>query len=211
MNAPFISAFNFTAYGMIKRMFSQDSTNLNLSTYLFAGSLTGIGSATINTPLDFIKCRLQIEGMRNAESSSGVFSLAGKVWKQSGLKGVFRGYTLCLMRDVPGTAILFTTYDLLKRKIREDYEDAFHLNLIAGGISSFLMWFFIYPQDVIKTRYQLSETMTLREITKDIWNRGGILGFYKGIQLVLCHSLVSGSCSFFVMDKVRTFLEKSSH
>jgi len=113
------------------------------------------------------------------------------------------------MRDVPGTAIVFTLYDLLKRKINRDHDNCFHLNLLAGGVSSFFMWFFIYPQDVLKTRYQLNEHLSLREITSDIWVRGGILGFYRGIQLVLCHSIIAGSCSFFVMDLVRNYLESS--
>jgi len=147
--------------------------------------------------------------MKQTKSNTTVIGLAYNIIKNSGLQGVFRGYSLSLMRDVPGTAIVFTIYDLLKRKILSDYENSFYLNLAAGGISSFLMWFFIYPQDVVKTKYQLNEKITLYEITKEIWMRGGPLGFYKGIQLVLCHSMISGSCSFFVMDMVRTHLEKS--
>jgi len=131
--------------------------------------------------------------------------------KSSGVKGVFRGYSLSLMRDIPGTAIVFTIYDTLKRKISNEYENSPYLNLLAGGVSSFLMWFFIYPQDIIKTRFQLNERITVPEVTKDIWNRGGALGFYKGINLVLCHSMVAGSCSFFAMDLARTHLERSNH
>jgi solute carrier family 25 carnitine/acylcarnitine transporter 20/29 len=155
LNAPVISAFNFAAYGAMKRILGIQSQNhpAPLSSYLLAGSLTGIGCAAINTPLDFIKCRIQAEGIRNVDKSNGVFGLAYNIIKTSGVKGVFRGFSLSLMRDIPGTAIVFTIYDILKRKISKEYNNCFSLNLLAGGISSFFMWFFIYPQDMMKTRY----------------------------------------------------------
>jgi len=67
LNAPIISAFNFATYGTIKRMLGVDTIqnqNFPVLSHLFAGCITGLGCATINTPLDFVKCRLQVEGMR---------------------------------------------------------------------------------------------------------------------------------------------------
>jgi len=115
------------------------------------------------------------------------------------------------MRDIPGTAILFTAYDIIKSFLNENYKDSGILNLLAGGFSGFIMWFFIYPQDIIKTKYQLNEQITINEIVKDVWMREGLLGFYKGIQLVLCHSIIAGSCSFFVMDMVKNHLKESCY
>jgi solute carrier family 25 carnitine/acylcarnitine transporter 20/29 len=190
-NAPFISAFNFASYGGLKRLLEKSNINQNdlsrckISLFfwswdLIAGFATGLGCATINTPLDFIKCRLQIEGI-HSNQSKGVFELAGNILKSSGFRGVFRGYSLSLVRDIPGTAIVFTSYDIIKKKLKESNKNSGIYNLLAGGLSSFIMWFFIYPQDVIKTRYQLNPQMTIQEIVMDIWNKGGFLEFYKGI------------------------------
>ena len=61
-----------------------------------------------------------------------MFKTATNIVKSNGLKGMYRGFGLTLMRDIPGGAVVFTTYELLKRHIREKWNDSYLPNFFAG-------------------------------------------------------------------------------
>lgn len=77
-----------------------------------------------------------------------------------GPRGLFRGASACLLRDIPFSAIYFTTYGRLKSYV-SDYpfqklpvHKLFFCALTAGVIASSTAT----PADVIKTRLQVSNS-----------------------------------------------------
>jgi solute carrier family 25 aspartate/glutamate transporter 12/13 len=103
--------------------------------------------------------------------------------------GLYKGASACLLRDVPFSAIYFTSYNHLKR----DYFGESQTKklgvlqlLTAGAIAGMPAAYLTTPCDVIKTRLQVEarkgETayLSLRHCAATIWKTEGFKAFFKG-------------------------------
>lgn len=95
-----------------------------------------------------------------------------KIYENEGLKGFTRGYTAMLLRDSPGFALYFCTFEFLKRFFRIPEKEELVKNseactskyclgvtlafekFLCGGTAGCLTWFTCYPFDTIKTKMQ---------------------------------------------------------
>lgn len=79
---------------------------------LVAGGFAGIASWMIATPLDVVKSRVQMAGLKQRENR-GVLDCMVSSARQEGL-GVFcRGLTINSARAFPVNAVTFLTYEYL--------------------------------------------------------------------------------------------------
>ena len=58
----------------------------------------------------------------------------------NGLAGLYKGLSISVIRDVPGWAVYFATYDKLKQ-----YDDSFAWKCNAGGLAGAISWFICIP------------------------------------------------------------------
>ena len=92
--------------------------------------LSGVFSSIILGPTERIKCLIQAQPFRanlNASHSlitevkySGTIDCVRKVFAEGGMKSIFKGTFLTLLRDVPSTGFYFITYETLKKKFALD-------------------------------------------------------------------------------------------
>lgn len=113
------------------------------------------------------------------------------VWivKNLGLKGLYRGASACLLRDVPFSAIYFPSYNHLKKSVfgESPTKKLSVLELLtAGAIAGMPAAYLTTPCDVIKTRLQVearkgeSSYNGLRHCAKTILKEEGFKAFFKG-------------------------------
>ena len=96
-----------------------------------AGILASTLSKTGVFPLDLARKRLQVQGPtrtryihRNIPEYRGVFHTLQTVFKNEGLRGMYRGLTVSLVKAAPASAITMWTYEralqfLMQRKVAE--------------------------------------------------------------------------------------------
>lgn len=113
------------------------------------------------------------------------------IWivKNLGLKGLYKGASACLLRDVPFSAIYFPAYNHLKKDLFGESSTK-KLSVIellsAGAIAGIPAAYLTTPCDVIKTRLQVearkgeSHYNGLRHCAKTIWKEEGFKAFFKG-------------------------------
>lgn len=113
------------------------------------------------------------------------------IWivKNLGLKGLYKGASACLLRDVPFSAIYFPAYSHLKRDLFGESPtkklSVFEL-LTSGAIAGMPAAYLTTPCDVIKTRLQVearkgeSQYNGLRHCAKTILKEEGFKAFFKG-------------------------------
>lgn len=83
---------------------------LSLAGLALAGGFSAIPTALVMVPAERIKCILQTQeqqqqnGVRGGSSVqyNGFTDCASKLYRQSGIAGLYKGTSLTLMRDIPG-------------------------------------------------------------------------------------------------------------
>eukprot|EP01027_Heterolobosea_sp_BB2_P014064 GEZU01020237.1.p1 GENE.GEZU01020237.1~~GEZU01020237.1.p1 ORF type:complete len:388 (+),score=89.13 GEZU01020237.1:47-1165(+) len=183
-----------------------------------SGATAGLAQAFIVTPIDVVKNRMQVLGLGHgashtpapaaaetvaasaakpaAESAAKAaaaditsWTMAKMVWKEGGVRSVFRGMVPTLIRDIPGYGCFFASYEFLKSKLTppgKQVEEAGIVAVIAsGGIAGMAYHASTYPFDVVKSRIQITPLgSTIYSGTWDclqkIVKAHGIAGLYKG-------------------------------
>ena len=124
-----------------------------------AAAAAGAALSLVLSPFELVKCRLQADGAHYGGSPSAVVraTLAA-----DGPRGLLRGATGTLAREVPGNAIFFTTYAVCRRAIGgggggdpPSHHPPRPPPVAAGAASGAVMWAAVLPIDTAKTRVQL--------------------------------------------------------
>ncbi|GAQ90610.1 mitochondrial substrate carrier family protein [Klebsormidium nitens] len=123
--------------------------NNRLAVPPFAAAVGNIASSAILVPKELVKQRLQ----------AGVAGTAGGVLasivREEGVKGLYRGYSAALLRNVPSNVISFSTFEYLKAGWLAGSGDAElqpWQSLLSGAVAGMLSAAATTPLDVVKTR-----------------------------------------------------------
>jgi solute carrier family 25 folate transporter 32 len=84
----------------------------------FCGAMGGMASGIVTCPLDVIKTRLQAQGSWRRKMNpsapalyNGMLGTARTIWRQDGLKGMYRGLGPMLLGYLPTWAVYMSVYD----------------------------------------------------------------------------------------------------
>ena len=118
------SAAWFGSYEGVSGLFRQydlrssveDTVALPVWQQLLAGASAGATYNFVFYPADTIKSRMQTEGLGPvATGKRQTFWVVGRtLWRQQGLKGMYRGCGLTVGRAAPSSALIFTIYEALQ-------------------------------------------------------------------------------------------------
>ncbi|KAG9018803.1 hypothetical protein FRB90_009454 [Tulasnella sp. 427] len=121
--APYVG-INFTAYETLRIFITPPEHKNSVPRKLLCGALAGSISQTITYPLDVLRRKMQVVGMK---ASSGVGSLGHKyngAWdaiavtiRTEGIQGMYRGLWPNLLKVAPSIATSFFTYELVKEAL----------------------------------------------------------------------------------------------
>ncbi|KAL2021786.1 hypothetical protein VTK56DRAFT_6560 [Thermocarpiscus australiensis] len=132
-----------------------------------AGAIGGFTSGIVTCPLDVIKTKLQAQGgfavpvmghSKPARVYKGLFGTASVIWREEGLRGMYRGLGPIIMGYLPTWAVWFTVYNKSKKFLGQYQTSTFVVNfwssIIAGASSTIVT----NPIWVIKTRLMSQTT-----------------------------------------------------
>lgn len=166
---------------------------------LVSGALARSASATLVTPIELIRTRLQASSSHNMTTT---FANLSREVKQQGPRVLFRGLVPTLYRDVPFSALYFTGYESMKlvltgagfgeRHVGNLRGKDFAVAFFSGATSGTLAAIVTQPFDLIKTRLQAAEdqiirgaaagTMTTVQLWRQIVAREGATGLFRGLS-----------------------------
>lgn len=232
-----IFAINFYGYELGKRLygrlFSGHSVDgsvvksysfgggLPLSQYAFGAAFSAAQTALIVIPAERIKVFMQLP--RPAQSSlehRNALQVGLLLWREGGLRALFRGTTSTLLRDVPGLMTFFTTYELLKQRLvhQEDGSVTYTYMarvMAAGGLAGIASWLVSLPSDVLKSRVQAARKHEAAFqarfptwfVLKELLQREGPLALYRGIAPVLLRAFPANAACFLGYEITKLFLQ----
>ncbi|KAL5756127.1 hypothetical protein ACOSQ2_020873 [Xanthoceras sorbifolium] len=171
MGAPLASvtiqnAVVFQMYAITSRAFDSSVPSSEPPSYkgvALGGFGTGAIQSLILTPVELIKIRLQLLSSDNARSHQadrhkGPVDVARSILRREGLRGLYRGFAITVLRDAPSHGFYFWTYEYMREQLhpgcRKNCQESLRTMLMAGGLAGVASWVCCYPLDVMKTRLQ---------------------------------------------------------
>ncbi|KAJ2952186.1 hypothetical protein O0L34_g4466 [Tuta absoluta] len=119
-DVPF-SAIYFPAYAHVKAKFADENGYNHPLTLLAAGAIAGIPAASLVTPADVIKTRLQVVARSGQTTYNGVFDATRKIWAEEGGRAFWKGATARVFRSSPQFGVTLVTYEILQRLFYVDF------------------------------------------------------------------------------------------
>ncbi|XP_062410687.1 calcium-binding mitochondrial carrier protein SCaMC-2-B isoform X1 [Sardina pilchardus] len=150
--------------------------------HLVAGGGAGAVSRTCTAPLDRLKVLMQVHASRsNNICIAGGFT---HMLKEGGMRSLWRGNGINVIKIAPESAIKFMAYEQIKRLIGSNQETLGILErFVAGSLAGAIAQSSIYPMEVLKTRLALRRTgqfSGIADCAKHMFQKEGMAAFYKG-------------------------------
>lgn len=185
-----------------------------------AGFFSAIPMTLITAPFERVKVLLQIQGQKELKPGekpkySGGLDVVRQLYKEGGIRSVFRGSAMTLARDGPGSAAYFATYEVIKRRLTPKKENgqpgelSLTAVMTAGGAAGVAMWIPVFPIDTIKSRIQSAEgNPTIGSVVKEVYRRGGFKAFFPGIGPALARAVPANAATFLGVELAQKAMSK---
>jgi len=115
------SAIYFPAYAHCKQYFANADGHVEPWALLTAGFIAGAPAASLVTPADVIKTRLQVKARSGETVYNGVFDCVRKVMKEEGFRAFWKGAAARVFRSSPQFGVTLLTYEMLQRWLNVDF------------------------------------------------------------------------------------------
>lgn len=153
-----------------------------------AGGVAGACQIVITTPMEFLKIQMQVAG-RNAEATqTSAVSVALKLMREKGIRGIYKGTGATFLRDVPFSIVYFPLFSYLNAKGYSDGKRPHPVHSLCSGLAAGMFSAgLVTPLDVIKTRLQVLKRMEgeptyngWMDAARKIYKNEGGSAFFKG-------------------------------
>ncbi|ORY12645.1 mitochondrial carrier domain-containing protein [Clohesyomyces aquaticus] len=218
-------AVSFWGYDVGKQLVSNFSTVENgqysVAQISAAGFFSAIPMTLITAPFERVKVLLQIQGQKQLAPGekpkyAGGVDVVRQLYKEGGIRSVFRGSAMTLARDGPGSAAYFATYEIVKRKLTPNDpvtglpgKLSLPAVMVAGGAAGIAMWIPVFPIDTIKSRLQSAEGRpTIGGTIRGIHASGGFKAFFPGIGPAMARAVPANAATFLGVELAHKAMTK---
>ncbi|RYP54307.1 hypothetical protein DL768_000881 [Monosporascus sp. mg162] len=205
---------------------------LPLPALWFTGAFSGSLTSFVLTPIELVKCKIQVPMTTSADSMApkapSIMSVIRGVYKHEGFRGFWHGQMGTFLREAGGCSAWFgsketTTklfYLLNERNATSQLEkdalatEALPLwqQAVAGASAGMSYNFLFFPADTIKSRMQTSpiggsaQNRTFMQEGRALWKQSGLRGMYRGCGITVLRSAPSSAFIFMVYDGLKCHL-----
>ncbi|PGH00225.1 solute carrier family 25 (mitochondrial carnitine/acylcarnitine transporter), member 20/29 [Blastomyces parvus] len=186
-----------------------------------AGFFSAIPMTLITAPFERVKVLLQIQGQNppppgQKPKYSGGVDVVRQLYKEGGIRSVFRGSAMTLARDGPGSAAYFAAYEYIKRSLTPKDADgnvtgelSLTAVVAAGGAAGVAMWIPVFPIDTIKSRLQSAEGRpTIGGTIRGVYASGGFKAFFPGFGPALARAVPANAATFLGVELAHKAMNK---
>ncbi|POS74284.1 mitochondrial carnitine carrier [Diaporthe helianthi] len=196
--------------------------SLSIAQISAAGFFSAIPMTAITAPFERVKVILQVQDQRLAPGEkpryNGGLDVVRQLYREGGVRSVFRGSAATLARDGPGSAAYFAAYEYIKRRLTPldpaTGKPSGQLSLTAitcaGAAAGVAMWIPVFPVDTVKSRLQTSEgNVTVGGIIRELYAKGGIRSFFPGFGPALARAVPANAATFLGVELAHQAMNKA--
>lgn len=216
-----LAVLNSQLYVTIYELLRQYSDQPTYLRELVAGGVSSFVAQTMAVPIDVVSQTLMVQGLPGAKSSYKAREIVSMIYKNDGLRGFFRGYTVSLLTFVPSSAVWWLAYTNVRHFQIGDSHSVSHLSFahnlanqgVAGIIAGAVAAVVTNPIDVVRTRIQTRRDFNdirpqrkLREVIKQLFTEEGLVrGLTKGVTARILHTAPSSTLMILSYEAVKRF------
>ncbi len=92
-----------------------------------------------------------------AKGDTSLLETTRNILSHNGLRGLYQGHSLTLVREFIGSSSYFLIYEMIIRSLvnQQDRPNmSMWMPLLGGGLAGSGSWFLAYPVDIVKTKVQ---------------------------------------------------------
>ncbi|KAJ4296032.1 mitochondrial thiamine pyrophosphate transporter [Collariella sp. IMI 366227] len=131
-----------------------------------AGAAGGAAATAATYPLDLLRTRFAAQGTERVYSS--LRAAIGRIHREEGLKGFFRGLGPGLAQIVPYMGVFFAVYEALRPRLGELEMPFSSAGAVAGTIASVTAKTGTFPLDLVRKRIQVQGPTRGRYVHRNI-------------------------------------------
>ncbi|XP_065184038.1 mitochondrial ornithine transporter 1-like [Sycon ciliatum] len=211
------NAVLFLLYGQSREFIrsmsgTQSCEDLSVMQNACAGALSAAFSALVVSPLELIKCRQQAQHeLALGKRHSTMASIIGKLVKEEGITGLYRGLTSTWVREIPGYFFFFGGYEMTRRFLSTNRDDKHPLVVVlAGGCGGACFWIGTFPADVVKSRQQV-DASGVRSVSfltgfRTILRNEGVSALYRGLMPTVIRSFPANGALFLAYELTMKYM-----
>ncbi|ODV58254.1 mitochondrial carrier [Ascoidea rubescens DSM 1968] len=228
-NAILFVVYN-SAQDIIKNNFYGGNKNaqLSLPVLTLCGSISGIFSSFVLTPVELIKCNMQVTRLYNNDvklmannvpkkSDLNILPFVKTIFKKNGVLGFWSGQLGTLSREFIGDGLWFGSYEVMKRSLNynpnNDSPIVKNLKLLISGATAGMIFnLSIFPIDSVKSKVQTYSIVNSDSFIKNptfstifftILKNKGIRDLYTGLGITLVKSIPSNAGIFLTYENLK--------
>ncbi|XP_046570840.1 LOW QUALITY PROTEIN: mitochondrial coenzyme A transporter SLC25A42-like [Haliotis rubra] len=204
------AAIQYAAHEQYKWLLLHDKRKKHLSPgrRFLAGALAGTTSVACTYPLDMVRARMAVTAKEKYHNLKEVIM---KIYKEEGVRTLYRGFTPTILGSIPYSGISFFTYETLK-KLHAEYakgKDPSPVERLSfGAVAGLLGQSASYPLDIVRRRMQTAGvtghskdyTSIVGTASQVIREEGFIRGMYKGLSMNWIKGPIAVGISFTTFD-----------
>jgi len=220
----------FVAYGAMKSWLNVNEDSATLANpvpmwkYCVSGAWSGCFSSFVLTPVELVKCRMQVLsgasaslGGQSVVRYAGPLDCAVRIVREEGAAGLWRGNLGCLAREIPGNFAWFGAYELVLRgiQIARGYDRKADVPLgftaLAGSVAGVAYWAVPFPADTVKSKLQTDPRFAGRpfvDVFGQVLREDGVAGLYRGAGITCARAAPAHALLFFAYEVVSSWLKR---
>lgn len=176
----------------------------------------------ITAPFERVKVILQVQDQKLKPGEkprySGGLDVVRQLYRDGGVRSVFRGSAATLARDGPGSAAYFAAYEYMKRRLtpvdpatgRPSGDLSLLAVTAAGATAGVAMWIPVFPVDTVKSRLQTAEgNVSIGSVVREVYGRGGLRAFFPGFGPALARAVPANAATFLGVELAHQAMNKA--
>lgn len=208
-SAVLFSAFQYGQEGLSKLTDLPSDSLIRVCT---AGAFSGLSASFVLTPVELVKCKLQVANLQSSTANESYMSIIQKILRNEGKLGLWHGFNLTLLREMGGTAVWFASYEESVKSLNKKFPNQKNTNLlVSGAVAGFVFNLSIYPIDTIKSNIQTydmtsgsKKKLNFVSAFNHLTGRpGGLLNLYNGLGITLLRSIPANAVIFYTYEYLK--------
>lgn len=208
---------------LVRRYSTVKDNQFSIAQIAAAGFFSAIPQIVLTAPFERVKVLLQVQGQNTLAPGekpkySGALDVVRQLYKEGGIRSVYRGSAATLARDGPGCAAYFATYEYIKRRLTPvdpvTGKPSGNLSLTAitcaGGAAGIAMWTLVFPVDTVKSILQAVEGKpTIGGVINGLYKAGGMKAFYPGFGPAIARAVPANAATFLGVELAHQAMNKA--